>query len=539
MIRTHTMARDSNAVLFEQLSRASVKARAFLQSQIGADGRLRGGCEGRPLETTLTIHLFRNFPSIRNQALDQHSDALLAYCERFYSSAAFRSTGTILDIDTTLSRTLVSKIIDDHAPESLIARGIPRSFNTFTHPSTARKRILFSILLAEMGIISFHALEFDWDQFSSKEYHLFASLIMTAAKILYAVGREQRSAIGNSDVNFLVENQSPNGGWENHVLLTLATLMALTKLGTHSDAVARGVDFVVRQIRVDSSVPFITDEDTWVTCMAGFVLAKADRSHPHLGRVAEYIASQQLPSGGFAYSEGVKTDDADDLSISLTFLKQYDAARFQDAIRRGEARLLSLQNEDGGFPAFIRGASSEVEITAKAIVTLTSDPRTHEDRVEHALAWLASAQDVTGAFRREWKISSSYPIAHVMYALNRARLDHPSSLGIRRKAAAYILDIQEEDGGWSPLPGALPSSVLSTAYALIALCNASDPVDPAVLTKASEYILQHQEETGQFPSAPDSVSPRPIICDVKPLSTIYSLWAVSEMIDFMSGARSP
>lgn len=531
------MTPDGNATLLGELHRAKRKANTLLQSQIGPNGRLHGGCEGRPLETTLAIHLFHDFPSIYSEPLDHHYHALLNYCQHFYGSFQPRYTGTVLDVDTILSDTLISKIIDDHAPESVIYRRIPRSFNTFTHPSTQRKRILFSVLLAEMGVLPFQTLELDWKLFESDEYHLFAALIMRAAKILYALGRGERAAIRETDIAFLIENQSPNGGWENHVLLTLSTLIALAKLGVHREAVARGIAFVVRQIRLDNSIPFITDEDTWVTCMAGFVLIKADRAHPQLDRIAEYIASQQLPSGGFAYSEGVKTDDADDLSICLTFLKQYDAARFQDTIRRGESRLVSLQNEDGGFPAFVRGASSEVEITAKAIVTLTCDTRAHEDRVEHALAWLASAQDTTGSFRREWKVSSSYPIAHVMYALSRARPDHPLSLDIRRKAAAYILEIQDKDGGWSALPGALPSSVLSTAYALIALCNAADPVDPAVLVRAAEYILQKQEETGQFPSAPDSLGPRPILYDVKPLSTIYSLWAVSEMIDFLSGAR--
>ena len=526
------MLSEKRISLLTELQTSKNKASQYVRNQIRTNGRLYGGCEGRPLETALTIHLFRDFPSIKNTECDHYYEILLAYCHQFWENSHQRLTGTLADIDTLLSNLLMSRVCEDQPAESLVFQRVPESFNTFTHPSNTRKRILFSILLAEMGIIPFQSLDFNLESFSSESFHLFASLIMTAAKILYAIGREHLSAITSEDVDFLLKNQSSDGGWENHVLLTLVTLMALTKIGADPEPISRGVAFVIRQIRANGSVPFIVDEDTWVTCMAGFVLTKVDRLDPTLPRVAAYIASQQLPSGGWCYTEGSRTSDTDDLAICLSFLKLFDSALYAENIRKGEMHLIALQNEDGGFPAFVRGAASEVEITAKAIMALSHEGGAFDNEVARAIHWLNAVQDQNGSFRREWKLSSSYPVAQVMHALRFTRTissSDDSIRQIRRRSVDYILGIQNSDGGWSPIPGVMQSSVLSTSYALIALCSAEIDAYPDAIIRGTEYILTHQEPSGEFISEPDSLSPRPILCDVKPLNTIYPLWAVSDL----------
>lgn len=531
------MPKEELIILREKLRASQENASNFIRAQIRFDGRLYGGCEGRPLETVLAIHLFRDFPAIKNAEIDGHCESLLAYCRRFWQTKISSFTGTFADIDSIISHMLLTRVIDDEPAESIFFRRIPQSFNAFAHPSNKRKRILFSILLAEMGVISFHSLSFEWEHFSSKSYHLFAAMIMTSAKILYAVGHDNSSAITNEDVRFLLRNQSPNGGWENHVLLTLVTLMALAKIGASPESVSRGVNFIVSQIRPDGSVPFIVDEDTWVTCMAGFVLNKADHHHPVLPAVARYIAGQQRASGGWCYTEGSKTDDTDDLSICMAFLKFFDANLYADSIRKGEAHLLSLQNEDGGFPAFVQGAASEVELTAKAVMALCCNTRQFDQEVSRAVHWLNIAQETNGSFRMEWKLSSVYPVAQVMYAMRFAQaigsLEEPIRQ-IQRRCVDYTLSIQNEDGGWSPLPRVKLSSVLSTAYALIALCSAEGAAGSEAIRKGAEYLLSKQDDTGEFISAPDSLSPRPIVCDVRPLSTIYPLWAISDVLEFIS-----
>jgi squalene-hopene/tetraprenyl-beta-curcumene cyclase len=165
----------------------------------------------------------------------------------------------------------------------------------------------------------------------------------------------------------------------------------------------------------------------------------------------------------------------------------------QAALRAAIIWLLDLQNRDGGWPTFCRGWGtlpfdrSSNDLTAHVLRAFerwqcedgTSAPRSMVDRVckaiQSGIVFLERQQDTDGTWLPLWFGHQSneddrnplYGTSRVVRALSA--LGRGESMACRR-AVAWLLENQNDDGGWSASRG-LDSSTEETGLALESLAE--------------------------------------------------------------------
>jgi squalene-hopene/tetraprenyl-beta-curcumene cyclase len=520
----------------QRLERAIALAQAKLFADIWPHGRVAAGCEGRALETALTLHLLRTSGGHREVQV-----RLEQYCRRYVAHGSTSSSSRAGRLDHLLSLAVTKGVLALPLSEHEVA-GLQQVLSEFSHPTQWRKQALIHVLLAEIGVFPPPLLAIPRECARSRANHAWVALILTAIRILNALQTGRADEISGEDVQFLVAMQGENGGWEQHILGTLVILLTLARLGCARDSVTRGVQFVLSQVRKNGAVPFIPNEDTWVTCMTGHVLLQSGDFASRLGHVAAYLRAQQRPDGGWGYAEGVAQSDADDTSVCLMFLARQARADNRAAMGKAVRYLAALQNSDGGFPTFAHDAPSEAEITAKALQSLGELGRSQQGIVRKAWDWLLVNQREDGSFRTEWNLCSTFPILHVLEASETCGDFSPATvMGVRRRCVNYLLRHRRPDGGWPIHPDDRGTHSLSTAYALGALARVRYPLSTRELCRSAELVLASQRDDGAFVAPADSIGPRPFIVDVPALATVYSLWALARVRDALTatGARAP
>jgi len=490
----------------------------FISGSLTSRGQFIGGCESRALETGLFLHL------MRSRREDHPAQVPLArYCRRYLDGAGKNASSLDAVIAATICRGVLGLPLHAQGHAQGHAR-LKEALRAFDHPTQRRKIIFFTTLFADLGLLTPPTED---PSSPDPNQQVWVTVIMTSLRIINATSRGRPELVRAEDIAFLVAEQSPSGGWEQHVLATLVALLALHRADAGEEAQRRGIAYVIDQMRDDGGVPFIADEDTWVTCLSAHILAEARPSTCDLNAVARYLLSEQRPDGGWAYSQGVRQTDADDTSISLAFLSRHDPLAHREAIRQAQWYLLALQNEDGGFPTFTRGAASEAEITAKAILALrTSSDMFFQSRIDRGWLWLARAQRPDGSFRAEWKLSATYPALHVLTAA-RTSEQTPQVAKIRAGAAAFLRSWRQPNGGWGLRPDDREVHLLSTAYAVAGLATDVSELSRTEFSRSVALLLEMQASDGGFYSSGDSLGPRPFVYDVPLLASIYSLLALS------------
>ncbi|MDC0720460.1 prenyltransferase/squalene oxidase repeat-containing protein [Nannocystis bainbridge] len=513
--------------VLEQIEPALERAVQFMLDHRLPDGRLAAGCAGRALESALALHLLRTCG---------HGPALQAeiagFCRRWLADDDDESSHASR-LDRTLSRILCELVVHGRlGAEGLVA--LQQTLAAFDHPTLWRKRVLVEVLLVELGALPPGPAVLPLAVVRAESSHLWVTILLASIRVLQLCQSGRADEVGDAELAPILGAQATDGSWEQHVLVTIVALLALTRLGRAAPHRALGLNFIAGQLRPGGGVPFITNEDVWVTCLAGLVLTEARRPAHELQRCEQFLVSQQQPDGGWAYAEGVSQTDADDTSITLSLLVRRNPVIHRPSIRRAVAHLLALQNSDGGFPTFVRGAASEAEITAKSITALRASHMAPPGVLEAAWAWLARAQQANGGFRGEWKLCATYPAFHV---INAAAGERHGSHGadIRRRCVGFLRGLRRPDGGWPIHPDDDRSHVLSTAYALGGLAACPGSLTSGELYASAQVLLAGQGRSGGFTAEADSLGPRPFVYDVPLLATLYSVWALSRVRDQLSG----
>ncbi len=397
------------------------------------------------------------------------------------------------------------------------------ALGSYDHPSRQRKEALFRALLRQLRP------EIDWgppaapDDRPGAVYHRWIELIMAGVRLMECPA----SGSGKSaEIGLLAAAQGRDGSWEQNVLATVVILMALSGCGAAPEAVRCGVRFLLSQVREDGGLPFIRDEDIWVTALASLTLVESSAGGHQLRASENYLLAQQLACGGWGYTAGVSQPDADDTAVVLSFLTRQRSPQAARAARMARDWLLNLQNDDGGFPAFIRGAPSEVEITAKCIRALlgwATCPDTAA-AARRAWGWLAAQQRPDGGFRHEWCLSPTFAVWHVMAAASAVRpvVGPAAADTVACRAAGFLANTATADG-WRLRPDDQDSHTLTTAYATAGLAHAGQD-SGSLLARGVRVLLGSALDAGV---APDSLGPRPFVYDVPLLYPIYRFGALA------------
>jgi squalene-hopene/tetraprenyl-beta-curcumene cyclase len=320
----------------------------------------------------------------------------------------------------------------------------------------------------------------------------------------------------------LREMQPESGGYLEATPLTSFVVMSLAGAGqSDSPVVDAGVQFLVDSMRQDGSWPIDTNLATWVTTLSIGALAGHEAlSSSDQQAMRRWLMRQQstrehpfthAAPGGWAWtplSGGVP--DADDTSGALVALRQLGDPDSESirAATAGARWLLGVQNRDGGVPTFCRGwgtlpfDQSTPEITAHALRAWSAWHAYLEEPLQQAirrgasraLSYIERTQRRDGSWIPLWfgnedapgEDNPVYGTARVLLGLHASLIrDDPRADECRRRAVQWLLDVQNDDGGWGGDSGVSPS-VEETGIVLSALGNVSSSVRDEHVAEAIE-----------------------------------------------------
>ncbi len=337
--------------------------------------------------------------------------------------------------------------------------------------------------------------------------------------------------------------QPSNGGFLEATPLTSFVTLSLASIGHAGHPVARkGAEFIAQSVRPDGSWPIDTNLSTWVTTLAINALAAANEldNIDRKREVYKWLMDQQYMEyhpftgaapGAFSWTPlpGAVPDGDDTPGAVLAMVNlERTRLRFSEGEgwhRWGFARnwIRALQNRDGGWPTFCRGWGSlpfdrsGTDLTAHNIRALLSLawlggkldleylPRMSGDSVPNGFRYLARSQRPDGSWLPLWfgnqhapdDINPTYGTSRVLTAYRDLELmdTEPAKRGVR-----WLLDNQNDDGGWGGLKGT-PSSIEETALAVEALLDA--PAKPqAAVARGLEWLIERVEAGGLHEPTP-------------------------------------
>lgn len=279
----------------------------------------------------------------------------------------------------------------------------------------------------------------------------------------------------------------------------------------------------------------------WDTALAIQALRMADisPSHPAIQGAARWlIANQVRRLGDYARRDpGARTGgwsfeyrnefypDCDDTAAVLTALSQVrltkDDVERRDALDRGLRWQLSMQNDDGGWGAFERGCDNEVltfipfadhnamidpsceDITGRSLEAMSYMGIPSDDpAVRQAVSFLEAKRRADGTWYGRWGVNYIYGTWLALRGLELAGED----LSLHAESREWLLQRQNEDGGWGELPhsyedpstkGIGPSTASQTAWALMTLFTLGVVEDPSV-RRGVDYLLTTQQPDGSW-----------------------------------------
>lgn len=356
--------------------------------------------------------------------------------------------------------------------------------------------------------------------------HSGAVVQVTAVKVILVSATGQPEAVTDEDVRLLLSTQRLSHVWEGNMFLHLLVLHALSFLPGTGRLLVEGIRKLKFHQRPDEGIPFVTDLDNWCTTIAGLALAGTGTPDATLRALAGHLIEQQRPGGGWTATAVMDQSDFDSTGIAVEFLHALDARAYSETIRRGIRSLTSARGSDGGFPTYLAGAPSEATMTAAVVNGLSVDAAAHRAVIDTALLFLADVQNPDGSFPPDWCASSMFGVFRAILAAQAdTRPATPQVARMLDRSLAYVRDQQHPDGGWGQQPES-PSDPLSTAYALISLCQQHDPA-PAV--RGLRYLRDHQQPDGRIVSPPDGLGPRPFVYELPSLSSIFPLLALAHL----------
>jgi squalene-hopene/tetraprenyl-beta-curcumene cyclase len=323
------------------------------------------------------------------------------------------------------------------------------------------------------------------------------------------------------------------------------SIFALLALGgdTTDPLVAREIRFLERYeieekgtIRVQPCI-----SPVWDTAIAMVSLAEAglDPAHPSLIASERWLLENQILGPGDWQVKNQKAEpggwvfefrndfypDVDDTAFVLMALGRVadpEPTRLRNAIKRGLAWLVSMQNNDGGWGAFDHENNlqflnnipfadhnamldpSTADVTARAIECLGQMgwSATHPV-IERGRAFLRQDQTADGSWFGRWGVNYVYGTSGVLRALETVGM---ASRDHCQKAANWLRSVQNPDGGFgesilsyydASLKGKGKSTASQTAWGLIGLLAAVGPNDPAV-ERAVNWLVSHQNQDGTW-----------------------------------------
>ncbi|WP_312471469.1 squalene--hopene cyclase [Neobacillus sp.] len=369
----------------------------------------------------------------------------------------------------------------------------------------------------------------------SAEMRSLLSFIEDGVKSLIGIPKELRRLAIERAKKYMLDHIEPDGTFYSYYSCTFLMIFALLSLGyKKTDPVIIKAIEGMKSMKCEiNGFPHMqyTTANVWNTSLIGFALQSAGISSddPMVVNSNRYLLNRQqhkfgdwvihnpnsMP-GGWGFSN-VNTilPDVDDTTTSLRSISRIVPSELA-AWERGISWTLSMQNEDGGWPAFEKEANSKLveflplekgefllvdpscaDITGRTLEffgNYTNLPKDHPS-IKNGVKWLMKDQEKDGSWYGRWGICYLYGTWGAMTGLLAVGVSnsHPSI----QKAVGWLREIQNEDGGWGeschsdskkryiPLRA---STLTHTSWALDALITTSDK-PTAEIRKGIQYLL--------------------------------------------------
>ena len=228
---------------------------------------------------------------------------------------------------------------------------------------------------------------------------------------------------------------------------------------------------------------------------------------------------------------------------------------FEQAIARGKEWVLGLQSRNGGWGAFDADNTKEYlnhvpfadhgalldpptsDVTARCVGMLAQLGRPDDEpALQRGLQFLRNEQRADGSWYGRWGMNYIYGTWSVLCALRAAGVGIDAAEF--RRAAAWLLSIQNEDGGWGEHESSYglgddghqpaPGTASQTAWAVLALMAAGEVHHPAV-QRGIAWLIDMQQADG-FWDEPEFTAtgfPRVFYLRYHGYPKFFPLWALA------------
>lgn len=376
-------------------------------------------------------------------------------------------------------------------------------------------------------------------------FALFSMLIsgLRAGRGGDALGHGWRGIAAETLRGRLASYAGKNGGCYCVTFFTLVLIATCHLLGD-KPGVARGLQWLnARKSYGEWGMKVAcTTSEVWDTALVVDFMARASfpRGAESTARGVDFLERQQVTegiprwwnnprrgapsSGGWAFGADTALADPDTTGVVLGALAAVPHAAHTRVLDRGERWLLSMQQADGGWPAFTRNwvppweSSVESTIVDKSAYDITGRVLTNYCRlgsIDRAVCD-AGVKFLRGGLSRAGHVPSNWFVNHI--AGTSSVLEGLVRTGAQdcieaERATRWLLDKQNQDGGWGEslqsyrdprLAGVGPSSPTSTAFAIIALAAVN--AEPRAVEAGVRFLLDSQTPSGGWvESAPRGV----------------------------------
>ena len=325
----------------------------------------------------------------------------------------------------------------------------------------------------------------------------------------------------------------------------------------------------------------------WDTALASHALLEAGGGEERaaVGRGLDWLLTKEitevqgdwawqrpnLKPGGWAFQyENAHYPDVDDTAVVVLAMDRFqqtsgDNRGYDAAIRRATDWTVGMQSKGGGWGAFDadntfhylnhipfadHGALLDpptADVSGRCLAMLAQLGRADEVASKNAIEYLLREQEADGSWYGRWGVNYVYGTWSALTALNAAGLPHGHQ-AIRR-AATWLVEHQNEDGGWGedgmsyPTRGGTrpetrqeaPSSASQTAWAILGLMAAGE-ADHEAVQRGAEWLTRHQKPDGDWPEEDYTGTgfPRVFYLRYHGYRRIFPLWALARLRNLRS-----
>ncbi|MBS4217975.1 squalene--hopene cyclase [Bacillus sp. FJAT-49711] len=328
---------------------------------------------------------------------------------------------------------------------------------------------------------------FNWTE--TRESRSIFSTIEQGIKSIIGLPQHIHSLAIQRAKQYMLDRIEPDGTFYNYFSATFLMIFALLSLGHKRKdpfivKAVEGLKAMKSKINGHTHMQYTT-ANVWNTSLISFTLQKAGISSddPMITKANDYLLSRQqykygdwaihapgIPPGGWGFSDiDTMEPDVDDTTASLRAISplvQQDA-QYRDSWDKGVYWVTSMQNSDGGWPAFERnvdkkifnlmpiegarfllGDPSSADLTGRTLEFLghyTNLPK-NTKMIESGKDWLLKDQKKDGSWYGRWGICYIYGTWAAITGL-MASGGEPKDANIQ-KAINWLKSIQNKDGGW-------------------------------------------------------------------------------------------